>query len=417
MKRLCAEGVVPDAAGILETGAGATAAELRAAIVGQVGAFTESANPDVLPELERHLAEQVEEITRLLRGAMPGDFDFVLAYAERSAEQKFPLDALLQACRCIHKIVANRVRDAALETANDSAHVRRVVAAAADFTLEYMGAVSTLLTARYVQHTRLLAEAEGDRRTALMTTLLDGYDESDAKAARLLRAAGYLEQRQSYCVVVARSVNPTEMEHPARAQRMADALAKALGPANLRVIVGLRDNRVVAIVSGTRRQSGWTRQQTSLAERIFEPLRTVGTAALIGLSNDVPSTSHIPRALDEARLALDFADVADRVVPFARISFRQMLVTHARDGLHSALPGWLEDFQTADERAGGALSATLAAYGDADMNVLKAAKALGLHPNTIYARMQRIEKITGLSPTNYHGLTEMLLAIECAAAR
>ena len=141
---------------------------------------------------------------------------------------------------------------------------------------------------------------------------------------------------------------------------------------------------------------------------------TVGTAALIGLSSDVPSTSHIPRAAREARFALDVASVANRVVPYARIPFRQMLVAHARDKVGSALPGWLDDFVAADERAKGMLAATLRAYADADMNVQKTAKALGIHPNTIYARMQKIEGITGLTPLRYHALTEMLLALECA---
>ena len=48
------------------------------------------------------------------------------------------------------------------------------------------------------------------------------------------------------------------------------------------------------------------------------------------------------------------------------------------------------------------------------MNVLKTAKALAIHPNTIYARMQKINDITGRNALNYHALTEMLLAAECA---
>jgi DNA-binding PucR family transcriptional regulator len=48
------------------------------------------------------------------------------------------------------------------------------------------------------------------------------------------------------------------------------------------------------------------------------------------------------------------------------------------------------------------------------MNVLRAAQALNIHPNTIYARMRRIRELTGLDPLNYHALTEMLLATECA---
>jgi sugar diacid utilization regulator len=68
----------------------------------------------------------------------------------------------------------------------------------------------------------------------------------------------------------------------------------------------------------------------------------------------------------------------------------------------------------ADSKSKGVLAATLKAYADADMNVLQAAKALAIHPNTVYARMHKIERITGQNPLSYHSLTEFLLAIECA---
>ena len=146
-------------------------------------------------------------------------------------------------------------------------------------------------------------------------------------------------------------------------------------------------------------------------------LRQVGPAALIGLSNDAPSTSHIPRAAAEAKLALDFAHVAERVTSYASIPFRQILVSQARDYVQGALPAWFEAFARADERARGSLSETLRAYADADMNVLQCAKALGRHPNTIYARMNRIEDVTGLDPQRYHALTEMLLVAEATSSR
>ena len=48
------------------------------------------------------------------------------------------------------------------------------------------------------------------------------------------------------------------------------------------------------------------------------------------------------------------------------------------------------------------------------MNVMKAAGRLAIHPNTIYARMQKIERITGRNPLEYHALTELLLVADCA---
>ena len=411
---LAAQGVVPGVGRALQTRLGQLTGELIEAVTDEVEAYRESANPDIIPELEAHLSEVIGKAAGLLAGERPGSFDFVAEHARLRASQKFPLDAILHAYRCAHRSLSRRVRDAALEAADASAQVRRVVAAVTDFAVEYTGAVGTILTSEYVTHTRVLAEAEGDRRTRLLDTLLSGYDESDRLAANLLRGAGYLEQRQSYCVAVARSVNPQEMENPARAQRMADAIAEVFARSAVRSLVAVREHHVVAILSGTRRLSGWTAPQSLVADRVYPLLRQVGPAAVIGLSNDVPSTSHIPRAASEAGLALGFADVANRVLRYADIPFRKMLVTHARESVHSALPGWLDAFAAMDRKARGSFSATLNAYADADMNVLRAADALGVHPNTIYARMRRIREATGLDPLNYHALTEMLLVSECA---
>jgi sugar diacid utilization regulator len=410
---LRAHGVVPGVAAALGDGLDVVRQALKHTVLEEVLAYSDSANPEILPDLEDHLRDHVTRIMALLGGSRGTDFEFVREHAERLAQQRFPLEALLHTYRCAHKVLSPWLRDIALAHADNTAHVRRVVASVADFAIEYTDTISTTATATYVNHTRLLAEAEGDRRTELLNILLHGYDESDSRAAQLLRRAGYLEQRQSYCVVAARSVEPREMENAARAQRMADSIGEVLAVTPLRALIGIRDNLVIAVVSGTRRQSGWTAPQSLLADRLMPQLKKVGPAALIGMSNDVPSTSYIPRAAVEAKIALDFASFAERVMPYASVSIRQLLISHARNGMQSALPAWLDDFARADAKARGKLGATLRAYADADMNVLQAAKTLSVHPNTIYARAQRITDITGRNPLSYHALTEMLLATEC----
>lgn len=410
-------GIIPGVAGNLRADSSRILDEIYELVLAEVPPYTSSGNPDVLPELQNYVKQHIEEICRLLGGPRREDFDFIRAHARRRAEQKFPLDALLNAHRCIHKVLLRRIRDDAIGTAPVSTHITRVVAAVTEFTIEYNGAIGTLCTSEYVRQTRVSAEAEGDRRTELLNLLLSGYDESDTRTAQLLRRAGYLEQRQSFCVVVARSVEPREMENTARAQRMADALQQALRESPVRTLISVRDNLVVAVVSGTRRQSGWTAPQSLLAERIYKPLRTIGPAALIGLSNDSPSTSHIPRAFKEARIALDFASVANRVMPYSQISFQQMLVRVARDNLQSAIPAWVDGFLQADLKAHGKLSATLVAYADNNMNVLQAAKALSIHPNTVYSRAHRISEVTGKDPLSFHELNELLIAIECCGDR
>ena len=410
LSRLEAAGVVPAVRPALEADAGRIGAELCEAVLAEVPAFTESGNPDVIPELEQHLEAQVHEACRLLGGGLPGDLAFVSEHAERRAAQKFPLDALLLSYSVLHKTLSNWIRDAALEVADESAQLRRVVAAVTDFVIEYTGNAGQLLTSEYVHHTRRLAEAEADRRGALLDTLLDGYDEADQAAAGLLRRAGYLQQRQSYCVVLARSVDPREMESTPRARRMADAIGEALRPSGVRSLVGIRDNHVVAILSATQRTSGWTAPRSSIADSVYPALRRVGPAALIGLSNDAPSTSHIRKAAVEARLALDLASVGHRVARYSDISLRQMLITQARSGTAASGPAWAEKLAAADRR--GALAATLRAYADCNMNAQKTAQILGIHPNTVYSRIQKIERLTGLNALRFHALSELLLALD-----
>jgi len=412
LRALRSHGVVPAISPHLRDSRPGASKILTESVLEEVPAWSDSANPDVRPDLQAHLDQQLDEVEHLLAGSATQGWGFVEEYAEQHAAQRFPLEALLHTYRCMHKVLSAWVRDAALSAADENAHVRRVVAAVADLAIEVTDAISTAATSAYVDETRRLAEAEGDRRNELMNILLQGYDESDGRAARLLRKAGYLKQRQSYCVVAARSVNPAEMASAARAQRMADSLGEILAATPLRALTGVRDNLVIAVVSGTRRLSGWTAPQTLLADRLIPHLRMVGPAALIGLSNDRPSTSHIPRAAAEARLALEFASFSERVMPYSLLSLKQLLVAQARDGMASALPAWLDAFTSADDRSRGKLGETLRGYADADMNVLQAAKHLKIHPNTIYARAQKISDITGKNLLSYHDLTELLLATE-----
>jgi GGDEF-like domain len=146
---------------------------------------------------------------------------------------------------------------------------------------------------------------------------LSGYDESDGRAGQLLKRASYLEQRQTYCVAVAQSANPSEMELPDRARRISNAITTTVSASPIRVPTGIRNNVVTTVLSDIRRQSGWTAPQTKFAERLGSLLLNLGPAVIVGTSSGQPSTAFLPRALQEAMIALDFASVGKRVVQFS----------------------------------------------------------------------------------------------------
>jgi PucR C-terminal helix-turn-helix domain/GGDEF-like domain len=393
---------------------GALPGRLREAVVAAIPAFGAAGSPELLPDVERHASEHIAELLRLLGGGAVREFEFVRAFARRRAAQRFPIEAALQAYRCMQPMLAAWVLAGARPPgARDREQAQAAYAALVN---EYVGAIGIVFAAAYVAHASVLAEAEGDRRTELLGVLVGGYDESDARVARLLKRAGYLEQRLSFCVALAQSTDPLEMENPARVQRIADAMVECVASLSVRVLVGVRSNLVTAVFSDLRRASGWTAPQASLAERIHDRLRVLGPAVLIGLSGDQASTALIPRGLHEATVALDFAGVAERVVPFHSLSIRRLLIHRGLEYVQSALPIWLARLRDADTKARGRLVNTLRVLADADMNVQRAARTLRVHPNTVYARIQRISDLTGLDAQRYHDLSHLLLALDCGRA-
>jgi hypothetical protein len=397
--------------GLVEAGSGAALAAalddrldaLRTAVLAENQAFRASGNPDILPALDRHLSDHLAELRRLFSSGEVRELEHVRAHARWLAGERFPLEALIEAYRTL--------RDAILPWLCEAS--RPDEAKVAPCLDELNGIMGSIAAAEYVDRTRTIAEAEGDRRTELLNILLSGYDESDARVAQILKRAGYLEQRQAYCVAVAQSTNSHEMDNPARVQRIVAAVSEIIAGTAIRALIGVRSNVVVAVLSDKRRQSGWTAPQTNLADRIRPLLLGLGPAVLVGVSTDHPSTSFLPRALHQATIALEFADVAERVVHFSDLPIRDLLVHHGTDYIKAAPPAWLSSFLGADAKAEGSLLETLRALADADLNMQKAARALRRHPNTVYTRLERIRDLTGLDGQRYRDLTELLLAADC----
>jgi len=415
LRQLIAKPAFADIAAYLGANAVQIDADLRDTVLQEIPAFSASRNPDILPDLAKHASQHTYEIRRLVAGESVGDFEFVRAHARRRAEQHFPLEATLHAYRCGHKVFSRWMRDAAVAAAECAGDAQAITAAVADFAIEYTDVVSTVVTSEYIAHTRLIAKVAGDQRTELLNILLDGHDESDGHVAKVLRAAGFLDSRQSFCVALAQSADPKEMLSPKRARRLADSISRTLADSFPRRLLDIRDNKVTIVVSIPRRVSGWSAPRSRLAQSVQAELALVGPAAIIGVSNDVPSTAHIPTAYREAQLALELASVADRIVQFSDIPLRRLAVHFAEDKIQGVLPRWAKDFERIDDKSNGALVTTLRTYANSNMNVLRTAENLNVHPNTVYARLERLHDATGLDARSYHALTELLIAADFRA--
>ena len=390
-------------------------AELQQDVLAEVPAFTASQDPATLAQLALHGPQQLAEILRLLEGGALADLRFAADHARLRAEHRFPLEAMLHAYRCSHRVFAQALRRAWMLAEPPADQTAGLQATLADFALEYTDAISSVAAAAYAERSGQLAELAHQQSEQLLDLLLNGYDESDARVAAVLRRAGYLEWRQTFCVVLAQSVDASEMVRPSRARRLAEAIDQLLPRALARRLIGQRDGMVVAVLSAMRRTSGWTAPGPSLAARVAQELATAGNAVLIGISADVTSTSRIPGARRQALLAMRMTGISQRVVQFAATPLPRLMIHLAGEELLRLLPAWAASLYEADDLLGGMLLRTLRAYADADMNVLKAAARLAVHPNTVYARLNRVTEITGLSARSYHALTDLITVADARA--
>ena len=156
--------IIPVAPATLRRGVTRLCTSLRQTVIEETPAFSASGNPHLLSGLDRHIGEHVAELQRLLAGGELADFEFVKLHVQRRAEQRFPLEATLQAYRCGHKALALWIQQIAAIRVGDG-HDARAEATLDVFADEYTNTISTIATAAYVAHTRVLAGREGDHRS------------------------------------------------------------------------------------------------------------------------------------------------------------------------------------------------------------------------------------------------------------
>jgi hypothetical protein len=147
--------------------------------------------PAIDADLETHLRTHICELSRLLVGGAIENFEFVRVYAGDHATHQIPIESTMQAYRDMHPALCQWLHAfAGKPRGKDHESVR---AELEDFARQYISAISIIYASAYAAHAAVFAVAEGDRRTKLLSILLEGFDEGDNRIVRFLKQAGYLE--------------------------------------------------------------------------------------------------------------------------------------------------------------------------------------------------------------------------------
>jgi DNA-binding PucR family transcriptional regulator len=130
-----------------------------------------------------------------------------------------------------------------------------------------------------------------------------------------------------------------------------------------------------------------------------------------GISAPCSGLADFPRGYEEAHHALRLSRADTPVVILGDVSLLDYLVAHADATAARVVAPRVQRLLDDDRRHDGVLVDTLTAYVDADLNVVRAAQRLGVHPNTVHYRLGRIGQLAGINPRRVADLVDVLTSV------
>jgi hypothetical protein len=362
------------------------------------------ADPDLLEHVRRHIGEHHDLLCAVLRrgrAARPREFEFVARQAAHRARRGIALQDFLEAFRIYHNVIW----DAVLEAAEENDGTREQALAATRTVIRHIDLAATEASAAYLEAQQLLL-ANGDRvRRDLLEDLLAGRAPGTAAELSAARAAGL--EGDARCVLI--SALPTvEPDDESVLRLAANTLATAVRGRGSPLAVTRHGEIVIvrALAAGER---------PSLAtplERACKRAKSQGVALAVGVSTIQDGVATLGDAYREASAALRRVATVGGVLSLPDISTFEYLTLREDAVARRLIAPEIERFVAEDREHGGALTRTLLAYADADLNAKAAAEELLIHVNTAHHRLGRIAEKTGRDLRKLSDVLDLLIAIK-----
>jgi hypothetical protein len=365
-------------------------------------------------ESKSHCGELLGAIVAIAGGqfgkANADPFCFVRTHAEWRARHRVPLIASLHAYRLAHRTYWGITREALSRHPKKDAALRSMTTLS-DFWIEFFDHVGAVLAEAHAVEERLSAAQDTRTYVGLIDALSSGREPRDAEAQRLCTLSG-IRAGVPMAVAIVRpreAVNETAMDADATLRSLARLVEQVLPPATFGRLVDVRNGEVTAIVCSDNgasralidalRRNGFTRRATN------------GLAATVGVSRDTAEIARLPDAIEEARLALDFATAAQPLMHVADVDLPEFLLRRADEAAFRLIPDWARHLAPNGDHTSAELLETIRAFAHCDLNVKQTARRIGIHTNTVYFRLNRIKKLTGIDPRTYAGTSLLMTAL------
>ncbi len=382
--------------------------EMAALIRSEIAAYAEVTDAAILRSGWQHGLSHAEKIADLLQNKPVGDLTFVEEHATTRADQQFALNDILHTYRIGHRVMWRAVRSAAMTLADEPEDGLRTAMQLADFTIQYTNLISVVLTRAYTQREKSIRNSRARQAHMLFDELMLGRITS--QPARMLSDALLLDERDFQVVATHASLTSLSRTMTSPALPAAETLERRLAQPGVDVLVD-------------------DRQQYPLILAIYkDPLDASHRRFLTQLDNTVTSNGwhagisvtgqgveSFSEAYAEAVAALSYCNPARSVTALGDVPLSQLFLDHRHLRFERLLPAWFHELREIDAAADNALQQTIVAFADTDLSVKGAATKLGVHPNTVRFRLEKIRAVTGISPRRFRGMQELLTVIALSA--
>jgi sugar diacid utilization regulator len=394
-RRRILDTLLADLGELTERGVAALRAEIPTYRAGDAR-FVEDLRDQVRSHYRVKLAALLEDRMVTLR-----DIAFVRAAATRRARAGFALEDYLNAFR----VGQQAFWEAVVECAGGTPLGQAAALTLAGPLMRYCDFASTHAAHAYVEYQQyMVADADRERRD-LLEHLLAGEMPSRGPLVAAAQAHGIAAEAR---MLVATAVT-VDARADADAPQVGSAAIACAGLHDAKTLVVVRQTEIVAVLV-----LGADADACRLCDRVDllqSRLRSEGVALAMGVSTVATGVGDLPRAYEEAHVALSGVGADGGVEALARLTPFDYLALRADDTARRLVNPRLRAFLDEDRRRGRVLTQTIRAVADADLNLRVAAERLQVHPNTAQYRLRRIEERTGCNPRRIADLLDLLVAI------
>src|SRR5258708_6216211 len=376
--------------------------------------YRNAVDAEFAQESKAHCGELLRMIiaiaARTVQESDADPFCFVRRHAAWRARHQVPLIASLHAYRLAHRTYSEITRDSVLRHPKTDARLQSL-AMLSDFWIQFFDHVGTVLAEAHAAEQGHVV-AQGTRSYVnLIDNLLRGMEPPDAEAQRLRTLCG-IRAGAPMAVAVAgphRAGNGEHVDLDVTLRSFVRLIDQVLPPAAFGRLVDIRGGEVIIIAcseANTARELMQVLRRSEFARRAGN-----GHAARVGVSADITEVAQLPQAADEARIALEFTSAARPLMHFPDIDLPEVLVRRAESAAFRLIPEWAGCLHPADADQSHALLRTIHTFAECSFNVKKTARRLRIHANTVYFRLNRIKKLTGIDPRTFSGTSLLITAL------